>query len=289
MTRRKTVQDLLGPTPPRVLVVVAHPDDETIGAASLIARLPDCWLLHLTDGATRESRFIEGFAGDREEYAATRRQELAAAMALAGLGTERLISTADVADQEACLAMPYLAGTVVRLCRELGPEIVLTLTYEGGHPDHDAAAFAVRAAVERLRNQGEKPPTIVEMPLYHARPGMDVPVTQEFLQPEGFGNQVVRRDLSSAERILKLRMYDCFVTQRHILAWFLPAVHECFREAPVYDFTRPPHAGELQYELWGFPVTGERWRELARLAIAALELQPEAAPVPHRHGPSSAC
>lgn len=280
MNRPKTIQDLLGPAPPRVLVVVAHPDDETIGAASLIARLPDCWMLHLTDGATREARFIEGFTGSREEYAATRRRELAAAMALAGLGTDRLISIEDVADQEACLAMPYLARTVVRLCRELAIEIVLTLAYEGGHPDHDAAAFAVRAAIELLRNQGEKPPTIVEMPLYHAQPGIprgDVLVTQEFLQPEGSGNQVVRKDLSSAERTRKLRMYDCFVTQRHILPWFLPSVHESFREAPVYDFTRPPHAGELQYELWGFPVTGERWRELARIAIAALGLQPEIA------------
>ncbi len=277
MNRRKTIQDLLGPTPPRVLVVVAHPDDETIGAASLIARLPDCWILHLTDGATRESRFIEGFAGSREEYAATRRREFAAAMALAGLGTERLIAIAGVVDQEACLAMPYLARTVARLCRELGPEIVLTLTYEGGHPDHDAVVFAVHAAVELLRNQGEKPPTIVEMPLYHARPGMtreDVLVTQEFLQPEGSGIQVVRRDLSSEERTLKLRMYDCFVTQRHILAWFLPSVHESFREAPVYDFTRPPHVGELQYELWSFPVTGERWRELARIATRALLQHP---------------
>ncbi|MEA2599822.1 MAG: hypothetical protein QOF89_814 [Acidobacteriota bacterium] len=269
---------LLGPNPPRVLVVVAHQDDETIGAGALISRLPDCWLLHLTDGAARESRFVEGFSGTREEYAAVRWHELAAALRLAGVRPERQQQVEGVVDQEACLAMPRLAREIVRLCRELRPGVVLTLAYEGGHPDHDATAFAVRAATELLRREGDDVPEILEMPLYHARPGTtrgDDLIKQEFLPPPYDNGSIgaIQQPLSSSEQDLKRRMCDCFTTQRHILAWFLPPVHETFRRAPAYDFTQPPHVGALQYELWSFPVTGERWRELARQASEELGLE----------------
>ena len=36
------------------------------------------------------------------------------------------------------------------------------------------------------------------------------------------------------------------------------------------DFTRAPHEGELLYERWGFPITGERWRSLAAVAAHRL-------------------
>src|SRR6185437_9724842 len=44
---------------------------------------------------------------------------------------------------------------------------VFTHAYEGGHPDHDAVAFAVHAAC-RL---SDIPPAIVEMPYYHRQDG----------------------------------------------------------------------------------------------------------------------
>jgi N-acetylglucosamine malate deacetylase 2 len=276
------LQHLLSPDPSPTLVVVAHPDDETIGAGALISGLPDCWIVHITDGAPREPRFLRRFVGSREEYATARQRELAAALDLAGIGPERRCVVEGIADQEACFALPRLAHEIVRLCRELRPGVLLTLTYEGGHPDHDAAAFAAWAAAELLRRNREVPPAIVEMPLYHARPGSshgDDMVKQEFL-PTGESVRAVatmRRELSSTEQGLKIRMADCFTTQRTVLSWFLPPVYETFRPAPVYDFTRPPHEGTLQYELWSFPVTGERWRTLAREALKALQLTPEPA------------
>src|SRR5688572_7742178 len=88
--------------PPRALAVVAHSDDETIGAGILLSRLPDARVLHLTNSAPRDERFIrDRFAGSREEYERTRREELAAAMELAGIGSERLLRIEGVADQEA--------------------------------------------------------------------------------------------------------------------------------------------------------------------------------------------
>jgi hypothetical protein len=43
--------------------------------------------------------------------------------------------------------------------------------------------------------------------------------------------------------------------------------------APRYDFTRPPHRGQLYYETLGWPMTGERFRQLAREAAEDLSLE----------------
>jgi N-acetylglucosamine malate deacetylase 2 len=230
----------------RLLAVVAHPDDETVGAGLLLARHPDAWVLHLTDGAPRDRRFIaRGFSGSREEYAAVRRRELAAAMALIGLGPDRLLQVEGVRDLEAAAALPRLVAEIAGLCRALRPAAVLTLAYEGGHPDHDAAAQAVREAVDSL---GGDSPEIYEMPLYHAGPaGL---VVQKFLpDPEAASSE--EHVLTPEERDLKARMIACFATQQETLAAFLPPVREVFRRAVRYDFGRRPHAGRLQWEVWG--------------------------------------
>ena len=67
-------------------------------------------------------------------------------------------------------------------------------------------------------------------------------------------------------------MLDCFVSQRDLLAAFGTKV-ERFREAPDYDFTKPPHLGELHYERLGWGITGEIWRQHAAAALDALGLR----------------
>lgn len=234
----------------RVLVVAAHPDDETAGAGVLLSRLPDVWIVHATDGAPRDPRFLaRGFQGTREEYARVRRQELEAALSLAGIGPDRLFQIG-IPDQEAVFEIPRLVREIGELIRRLSPEIVLTLAYEGGHPDHDAVALAVRLAAKEIE--------VVEMALYHAEPETGRMVVAEFLPPPGV--EETRLVLTPEERALKERMISSFATQQETLQAFLPPRDEVFRPAPAYDFTRPPHPGRLQYEIWGFEMTGDRFR-----------------------------
>ncbi len=245
---------------PRALVVAAHPGHETIGAGILLSRLPGAWVLHLTDGAPLDRRVIaESFVGGREDYERARREELTAALALAGVAPQHLLRIEKVEEQEAAHHLPRLAREVAVLLRQLRPEVVVTHAYEGGHPDHDSAAFAVRAAVELLRRgRQQATPEIVEMALH-----------QGFLPPTGTEEAL---ELSPEERELKARMLESFVTQRDLLARQPPPVREVFRPAPRCDFGRPPHPGPLQYEISGAPIDGGRWRDLARDAVEELEM-----------------
>ena len=264
LRRLETGHDEMGTA---VLIVVAHPDDEVIGAGAQLPRLGGVRLLHVTDGAPRNllDAKAAGFEGWRD-YAKSRRAELLAALALAGIEPGQA-DQLGIPDQAASLQMVELADTLAAGFQERGPDIVMTLPYEGGHPDHDATAFAVHAACALLRQRRRRAPSIVEMTSYHAGPGGRV--MSEFLpRPEV---EVTTLVLGEADRALKRRLVDCFSTQKLVLA-DLPIELERFRPAPAYDFARPPHDGPLHYEAYDWGMDGVRWRILAREALAALKL-----------------
>ena len=254
-----------GALPPSSLVLAAHPDDEVVGAAVLIARSPDCTIVHLTDGAPRDSRFwARSFRGDRGEYAQLRRAEAEEALALAGVARSRIHSLSGV-DQEAAREIPRLARQLTSTLRRLRPSVLVLQSYEGGHPDHDAACVIGRAAALLLRRAGEQEPVLLEMTGYHARNGGLV--VGEFLDP---GNEVLRIEPSAAELALKQRMLDAHRSQAETLAPFRLGP-ELFRATPPADFSRPPHAGELYSERMGW-MRGEQFRSLACAALDELGL-----------------
>jgi LmbE family N-acetylglucosaminyl deacetylase len=242
-------------------VVVAHPDDEVVGAGGRLPYLPGITVIHTTDGAPRDMRdaLAHGFA-TREDYAQARRRELLAALELAGIPPERTRSL-EVVDQEASLHMLELARRLADVLDDLRPEVVLTHPYEGGHPDHDATAFAVHAACGLLRRDGAGPGSILELCSYHDHDG--AMAVFEFLPGD---TPIVTVPLEPPVRALKARMIDRFTTQKKVLEPF-PIELERFRPAPRYDFTRPPHGGQLFYERFPWGMDGARWRA----AAAALE------------------
>ena len=238
---------------PHVLFIVPHPDDETIGAGVTISRLSRVTVVHVTDGSPRDSRFIApAFTGSAAEYAAARAREVYAALSLAGV-EDPCIHSLGYRDQEVSYEMESVAEQVGIVIDEVRPDVVVTVPYEGGHPDHDACAFAIHAAAP-MRGV-----PIAEMALYHAQEGRLV--AGRFLSDD---DELVI-ELGSYERALKTKMYDCFATQRDLLSRF-PIGRERFRDAPEYDFSQPPHSGSLYYETLGWPMSGDAWRRLARQA-----------------------
>lgn len=245
------------------VIVAAHPDDETLGAGVCFRGLRPLAFIHITDGAPRDMRDAaeNGFTS-REEYAAARRREFLECLRAGGIQPAETVSLGYV-DQEAALHLVELAGEILTLIQRLKPSTIFTHPYEGGHPDHDAAAFAVRAACLRLPPAAR--PAIVEFTSYHDRGGsMETGV---FL-PDGDVRQLVMK-LGKEARARKERMLGCYRTQRKVIQRFSIS-EERFRPAPRYDFTSAPHPGRLFYEQVGLGMTGELWRDLARAALQEL-------------------
>jgi LmbE family N-acetylglucosaminyl deacetylase len=202
----------------------------------------------------------------RMAYASRRRAELHKALAVAD-NRARTISIGLV-DQEATFHLPELVRVLKELLRALQPELIFTHPYEGGHPDHDATAFAVHTAVAMLRSESDAQPTLMEMTSYH-RSGANM-AAFEFLPNSA--SDIATLVLSPELRVKKHQMYKCYATQEKVLRSF-PIAIECFRLAPHYDFTQPPQEGWLWYEQFPWGMTGVHWRRLAKRALGELGIE----------------
>lgn len=256
----------------RCSVIVAHPSDEVIGAGGLISKLNDVTVVHLTDGAPHNRRIAHeaGFDG-RADYALARRRECISALALANIPADRILEF-EVVDHQAPHFLTDLAKRITTLLQQSAPDIVLTHPYEGGHPDHDAAAFATNAAVRLLKRHGFKPPTVFEMALHPGKDGRRRIL--DFLPSSGRETTTLMLDEEAQE--LKRRMFLCFVTQGEALKEN-PLGPERFRRPPPYDFTLPPQRGKLNYENFDGDFTCEEWQSLA--SKAWIDLFPEETPL----------
>jgi LmbE family N-acetylglucosaminyl deacetylase len=255
---------------PRALLVLAHPDDETIAVGARLERFCESRLICVTNGAPRDGRdaLANGFSST-DDYSSARYLELEAALLHAGLMPERILrrlklgaGARHIADQDAAWRLDELTVAVAAQVENFQPEVVLTHPYEGGHPDHDACAFAVRAAIQLVGSLCD----IVEAPFYRAgQAGIE---TGKFLPGT---TAIVMRPLSATEKKNKQERLARFVTQAETLRQFATDVEQ-YRIAPCYDFTQQPHPGTLYYENFPWGITGAKFRELAAATLKALHI-----------------
>lgn len=147
MTRMSRRADAL-PAWTSVLVVVAHPDDESFGLGALLDAFARAGagveVLCLTHG---EASTLHGAPGD---LASLRGTELAAAAAVLGVTRAMLKDHAD--GDLSVLPVAMLAAEVVGAADSCGAEGFLVFDTAGvtGHPDHMAATAAGLLAAEML-------------------------------------------------------------------------------------------------------------------------------------------
>lgn len=248
----------------RLAVIVAHPDDETLGCGALLPRLDDVRIVHITDGAPRngEDARRHGFP-DAQAYAASRQRELEAAVALAGIGPERL-SSLGVPDQGAAHDLAAIARRLVPVLS--AADVVLTHAAEGGHPDHDAVAFAVAAAADLV---GADAPIVIEMPFYRAGADGEAWLRQSFADPDG----AVTLRLTPSERARKAAMLAAHASQAGTLSSFGSA-DEPYRVATPFHVATARRCGPVLYDRFDWGVTSARFQDLAVEARRELGLLP---------------
>lgn len=227
----------------RTLVVVAHPDDESVGCGALLGRMRRPVVVFCTDGAPHNPYFWQAHE-TRERYRDLRRQEARAALATSGVTELHFL---DFSDQELFRNAPAALAELSRIARQAEPDALLTLAYEGGHPDHDTCSFLGSRLALCLGLPAW------EMPLYHRAQGAEI-TFQRFLESR---DGEVDFEPTEEELERKRKMIAAYASQQLMLTP-IPPSPERFRPQPAYDYTRPPHAGATNYQAWGWPISPEQ-------------------------------
>jgi len=224
----------------RTLVVVAHADDEVVACGALLQLAREAQVVMLTDGAPLSAFFWKEY-GSREAYARVRAREANEVASVLGKPAPVIL---DIPDQQLHHNLSRAWHELERIARRFRPAAIVTLAYEGGHPDHDCCAFLAY----ELGNKFDVP--VWEAPLYH-RAGGEETVYQQFIGGEAGVS------FSPAVDVLakKYELVSLYPSQAKTLEAFDLAV-ERLRRQSEYDFSAPPHEGVLNYEAWGWPVTG---------------------------------
>ena len=139
---------------PRLMAVLAHPDDESLGVGGTLAKYAsegiDVFLLTATRG---DSGRFRGYRLDDHQHpgplalANIREGELRAAASALGV---REVSILDYHDQQLDRANPREAvATIAGHIRRVQPDVVVTFGPDGayGHPDHIAISQFTTAAI----------------------------------------------------------------------------------------------------------------------------------------------
>jgi len=196
----------------KVLVLVAHPDDETIGCSGLLQRVSAALVVFAVDGAPPRYGFEKQY-GSLQQYSDIRFLEASVALsAIPHCSFDRLArqNGAHYVDQHLFEQMPEALISLNKFVCRFSPDFIVTHAYEGSHIDHDACHF-LAAHIARAHNL-----LLMEFPSYwKAEDGRDI-----FQQFRNTRNEQVILELSDHETEVKRQMLASYRTQQTLTPVF---------------------------------------------------------------------
>lgn len=234
----------------RTLILVAHPDDECIAFGALLQRIREPLMVFATNGSPQDPFFWKKH-GSREAYADLRRRETLESMRAAGVKDVIFLSDLPggelLVDQELFCHLNTAFDLLAEIIQRRMIRALLSLAYEGGHPDHDSCAFLAAQLARRFSI------SCWEAPLYH-RVEDGSGIFQDFVEHTGDEVDVLpnARELEN-----KRAMCLAYSSQGDFLSHF-DIRNEKVRPQRAHDFSKPPHAGRTNYEVWQWSMTSEQ-------------------------------
>lgn len=199
----------------RLLVLAAHPDDESLGACGLLQRSSCSHVVFCTSGEPLKRSASYGALAQAREKEAQHALETVQVLTCTFLRFY---------DQQLYLVMNDLFHRVLEVALTFACDGVLTHALEVGHPDHDACAVIGRHLADTLNIP------VWEMPLYH-KDAVGLWHLQTF---RTYSKQEWILHLSGPERETKLRALACYQSQSAVTK-FCDVRMERFREQSRCD------------------------------------------------------
>lgn len=214
----------------RPLILVAHPDDETIACGGLLQRMAASMVVFATDGAPPHYGFERRFQS-LKNYSTVRFQEAAAALSHVPNCVFQRLTKPDgsyFVDQHLFHDLRDALVSLCRIARAFSPDALLSHAYEGGHIDHDACSLIMKHAAAALSLPR------FEFPLYWVDEGGKAMV-QCFRDA---ASDPMEWRLTPAEIACKQKMFAEYKTQPGLDTGFPPDT-ERIRAATRTDFSIP--------------------------------------------------
>lgn len=234
------------PATGRALFLLPHQDDE-FGVFALLERNVRegvaCTCVYLTDGG-----------GGRHVPPSVRDAESRRVLGAIGISPDEILflslpGEGRAKDGRLFEAMPQALDALCELMAGRDVGSVYTPAWEGGHPDHDAAAL-IAAAFARRRGI----PQVWQFPLYNAYRAGRFPY--RVFNPIPSGGPIERVPTRASALLRYARYCLSYRSQRRTFAALLPLVvyrlardrYQSLQRIQPSQFTARPHQGALLYE-----------------------------------------
>ncbi|MGB9152176.1 MAG: PIG-L family deacetylase [Alphaproteobacteria bacterium] len=218
----------------RILILVAHPDDEVVACAASIAQAraqgATVSALYLTHGCIAKETMWPWQRKNYDQHVAKRHAEAEEAAMFLGI---QPVGWSPRPARHLWRELPQVFQEINAAIMQYRPDQIWVPAYEGGNPDHDALNAAGFKFKTRL--------SVLEFAEYNFFGGK--PQSQTFISSEVSARTII---LTPEERAAKRRALALYASEKGNLS-ALGVEQESYRPLALYDYTLPPHQGKLWY------------------------------------------
>jgi len=211
----------------RPLVVLAHQDDE-LGCTGVLQRTSDrVTVIFMTNG----DGLAPAAGEDPNAYAELRRKEALESLRAAGIAADsvRFLGHSEIEiyrhmallgqepTNRPCVVDFFkpIQESIAAAVAEVQPDVVFTVAFQGGHPEHDLAHFFTAHSLRsRARTHSIPAPPLYQFPEYE----LTILIPMRF-RP-WYRGEVLWVELTEAELERKRAMVDCYPSQKDLVRRF---------------------------------------------------------------------